>query len=68
MHIYIPVYALTYNTLIHRSFDPNIMKEMGELGLLGATIDGYGCYGVSSVSYGLIAREVRIRFAVGANK
>lgn len=34
------------------------MKEMGELGLLGATIQGYGCAGVSSVAYGLIAREV----------
>jgi len=34
------------------------MKEMGELGLLGATIEGYGCSGVSSVAYGLIAREV----------
>jgi glutaryl-CoA dehydrogenase len=31
---------------------------MGELGLLGATIVGYGCAGVSSVAYGLIAREV----------
>ena len=31
---------------------------MGELGLLGPTIEGYGCPGVSSVSYGLIAREV----------
>ena len=31
---------------------------MGELGLLGATINGYGCAGVSSVAYGLIAREV----------
>jgi glutaryl-CoA dehydrogenase len=31
---------------------------MGELGLLGATIEGYGCAGVSSVAYGLIAREV----------
>lgn len=31
---------------------------MGELGLLGATIQGYGCAGVSSVAYGLIAREV----------
>lgn len=31
---------------------------MGQLGLLGATIDGYGCPGVSSVAYGLIAREV----------
>lgn len=31
---------------------------MGELGLLGATLKGYGCAGVSSVSYGLMAREV----------
>ena len=31
---------------------------MGELGLLGATIEGYGCSGVSSVAYGLITREV----------
>lgn len=35
-----------------------IFNEMGELGLLGATIDGYGCPGVSYVSYGLVAREV----------
>lgn len=34
------------------------MREMGEVGLLGATIKGYGCAGVSSVSYGLMAREV----------
>jgi glutaryl-CoA dehydrogenase len=39
-------------------FDKNIMRELGELGMLGATIDGYGCAGVSSVSYGLMAREV----------
>jgi len=38
--------------------DPNIFREMGELGLLGATIPGYGCSGVSYVSYGLIARKV----------
>jgi glutaryl-CoA dehydrogenase len=31
---------------------------MGQLGLLGATINGYGCAGVSSVAYGLVAREV----------
>ncbi|KNE57091.1 glutaryl-CoA dehydrogenase, mitochondrial [Allomyces macrogynus ATCC 38327] len=42
----------------HEKFDREIMTEMGELGLLGATIDGYGCAGVSSVAYGLIAREV----------
>jgi glutaryl-CoA dehydrogenase len=31
---------------------------MGNLGLLGSTIQGYGCAGTSSVAYGLIAREV----------
>jgi len=39
-------------------FDKSIMKEFGDLGLLGSTINGYGCPGVSSVAYGLIAREV----------
>lgn len=38
--------------------DPSIFREMGELGLLGSTIDGYGCAGTNYVSYGLIAREV----------
>ena len=38
--------------------DPEIFKEMGELGLLGCTIDGYGCAGLNYVSYGLVAREV----------
>ena len=42
----------------HENFNREIMNEMGELGLLGATINGYGCPGVSSVAYGLIAREV----------
>ena len=44
----------------HRSeyFDTAIMREMGERGLLGATIDGYGCAGVGYVSYGLVAREI----------
>lgn len=38
--------------------DPEIFREMGEVGLLGATIDGYGCSGVSNVASGLICREV----------
>jgi glutaryl-CoA dehydrogenase len=38
--------------------DPAIFREMGELGLLGSTIDGYGCPGVDYISYGLTAREV----------
>jgi len=42
----------------HERFDREIMKEMGALGFLGATIEGYGCAGVNYVSYGLIAREV----------
>ena len=40
------------------STDANIFREMGEMGLLGATIDGYGCPGVDYVCYGLIAREI----------
>ena len=39
-------------------FDREIMTELGELGLLGSTIEGYGCAGVSHVSYGLVARAV----------
>lgn len=42
----------------HEKFDPEIMREMGELGLLGSTIDGYGCAGVGYVAYGLVSREV----------
>ncbi|EIE76391.1 hypothetical protein G6F46_003228 [Rhizopus delemar] len=42
----------------HEKFDREIMNEMGELGFLGSTIEGYGCAGVSSVAYGLTAREV----------
>ncbi|WP_184019728.1 acyl-CoA dehydrogenase [Sphingobium boeckii] len=39
-------------------FDREIMSELGALGLLGATIEGYGCAGVSHVAYGLVARAV----------
>lgn len=39
-------------------FHPEIFKEMGELGILGATIKGYGCAGINYVSYGLITREI----------
>ncbi|MBB3331028.1 glutaryl-CoA dehydrogenase [Halomonas campaniensis] len=42
----------------HEIFHREIMNEMGELGLLGSTIDGYGCAGLNYVSYGLVAREV----------
>ena len=41
----------------HETFDVEVMREMGELGFLGATIQGYGCAGIGYVAYGLIARE-----------
>ena len=41
------------------TFDREIMNEMGELGLLGATLpERYGCSNVNYVSYGLMAREI----------
>jgi len=42
----------------HEKFDPAVFREMGALGFLGSTIEGYGCAGVNHVCYGLIAREV----------
>lgn len=39
-------------------FDVNIMRQLGEMGFLGVTIDGYGCAGMSSVAYGLIGRAI----------
>ena len=42
----------------HEKFNREIFNEMGELGLIGPTIHGYGCAGVGYVSYGLIAREI----------
>ncbi|MEW6165772.1 MAG: acyl-CoA dehydrogenase [Pseudomonadota bacterium] len=43
----------------HERTDPAIFREMGELGLLGATLPPeFGCAGLNYVSYGLIAREI----------
>jgi glutaryl-CoA dehydrogenase len=43
----------------HEHFDREIMRELGQLGLLGATLPAkYGGSEVNYVSYGLIAREV----------
>ena len=36
----------------NEKFDRKIMNEYGDMGFLGATLQGYGCAGVSSVSYG----------------
>lgn len=42
----------------HARFDREVIREAGSLGLLGGTIEGYGCPGMSYVSYGLLAREI----------
>jgi len=42
----------------HELFEREVFTEMGGLGFLGSTIEGYGCAGVNHVSYGLIAREI----------
>lgn len=42
----------------NEQFDPAIMREMGALGFLGGTVDGYACPGLSHVAYGLLAREI----------
>ena len=39
-------------------FPRELISEMAELGLLGSTIEGYGCAGLNSVSYGLICQEL----------
>ncbi|HYC45710.1 MAG TPA: acyl-CoA dehydrogenase [Burkholderiales bacterium] len=42
----------------NESFDPAVMREMGEMGFLGATLQGYGCAGLSYVAFGLVMREL----------
>ena len=42
----------------NENFSREIFTEMGELGLLGSYLDGYGCAGSNYVSYGLITREI----------
>ena len=42
----------------HETFDVAVMRELGEMGFLGATLHGYGCAGIGYVAFGLIAREL----------
>ena len=46
------------NAFLEERFDREIMSELGALGFLGPTIEGYGCAGASYVAYGLVAREI----------
>ena len=54
-HLTFPV---SHSATAPADFDKSILPAMGNLGLLGPTIQGYGCAGVSYVAYGLIAREI----------
>ncbi len=42
----------------NETFDVAVMRELGEMGFLGATLQGYGCAGIGYVAFGLIAREL----------
>lgn len=51
-------FALNFYLFSPKVFHREIMTELGSLGVLGCTIKGYGCAGISNVAYGLINREV----------
>ena len=42
----------------NETFDTAVMREMGELGFLGAPLEGYGCAGIGYVAFGLVMREL----------
>ena len=42
----------------NETFDVEVMREMGALGFLGSTLEGYGCAGIGYVAYGLLMREL----------
>jgi glutaryl-CoA dehydrogenase len=52
------LYPTITSNFRHETFQKSIIKQMGTAGLLGPTIQGYGCSGTNYVSYGLIAREI----------
>lgn len=52
---YLPIITDHYR---NGTFPAEIIPKLGELGLLGPTIEGYGCAGLNSVAYGLICQEL----------
>jgi glutaryl-CoA dehydrogenase len=52
---YLPIVG---NHFEHHTFPEQVIPELGALGLLGASIKGYGCAGVNAVTYGLILQEL----------
>ena len=51
----VPIIEECYRT---ERFPRELVSVMGELGFFGATIDGYGCAGMSNVEYGLVMQEL----------
>ena len=51
----LPVIREAYN---NGTFPRHLIAEMGELGFLGANLDGYGCAGMNNIEYGLIMQEL----------
>jgi glutaryl-CoA dehydrogenase len=51
----LPVVREAFN---NGTFPKQLVKEMGELGFLGANLEGYGCAGMNNVEYGLIMQEL----------
>ncbi len=43
---------------LNHTFPTKVFKELGQLGALGANLEGYGCPGLGEVSYGLIMQEL----------
>src|ERR1700683_3409312 len=51
----VPVVREAYNQGI---FPKHLIRQFGELGFLGANLEGYGCAGMSNVEYGLVMQEL----------
>ena len=52
---YLPIIADHFE---NHTFPEHVIPELAEMGLLGASIQGYGCAGVNAVTYGLILQEL----------
>lgn len=60
VHDWVKQRYLPVLTEAHRAgtFPEQLIPEIAELGLLGASIEGYGCAGMNAVSYGLVLQEL----------
>jgi glutaryl-CoA dehydrogenase len=52
---YLPIVGQHFR---HNTFPNHLIPALADLGVFGATIEGYGCAGLSNVAYGLILQEL----------